>query len=812
VAGGDEPGAEFDSAPRAGRRRAEVAPGGLSVADLLARHGLDPRPAESGTRHRLRERSDDWDSDDPDLRSSSDTGEPPDDGEGYVERFDDGRGVDQDDATDRLFPATVFAAPGEPRDPPAPAERGDVAVDDRPTDVVPKLARIPIARLELPPWPSASRINLDDEHDALADQLPVEEDREAPIRDSPAVRDDPARWDGPTRSHGPARRNGPARRDEPASQDEPVRRDQPPSREEPVRRDESASREGPARQDEREDRTGEVRGVELRAQRIDESLIRLTAIHAGLGRELTERISSGGSTVRDTDDSGDDADGPPVPRHPGWARAGRLVGLLAAAVLFLATAAGWGVQIWLDGKLGSVAALDPDTASVLDAAAQRGDQNYLLAGTSPAGANAVGADAIGQGSGIALTSVLLVHVPAKADRVVLTSLPANLTVDRPSCDRWDGTDYPGGTSPAQPGVALATSYAVGGPRCLTKAVQQLTGLSVNHYTGLDLAGVAPMIDAVHGLPICPPGATTAAADPVDGPAVLTGAQALDFVRPDGASPGSPDHLTAAPDADQPVARRQELFLTALLRKATSDQVLTHFDQLRGLVTAFGEHSLGDHAGLAELAGLATALRRVDPGKVYLVSVPIAGPPDASGNVAPATGATRALFEAIRTHAPLPGLQAGDTPGVDDGVLDATARPASRHSTPPSAVTLGVRNGSSRHGLANQAADSLRTLGFTVTSVGDASKQRGDRTVVRHSADRADQAEAVTEAVPSAVSETVPGATGLLELVLGDGFDGQVRAAPAASAGAASGGVQAGVQGGDQGAATRTLRALIGSCR
>jgi LytR cell envelope-related transcriptional attenuator len=88
-------------------------------------------------------------------------------------------------------------------------------------------------------------------------------------------------------------------------------------------------------------------------------------------------------------------------------------------------------------------------------------------------------------------------------------------------------------------------------------------------------------------------------------------------------------------------------------------------------------------------------------------------------------------------------------------------------------------------MGNLAADSLRTLGFTVTSVGNAPPSPGGRTVIRHSPDRADQAAVLAAAVPSAVTEPAPGTTGQLQLVLGDGFDGQVRAAPTPSAGSSA---------------------------
>jgi hypothetical protein len=97
----------------------------------------------------------------------------------------------------------------------------------------------------------------------------------------------------------------------------------------------------------------------------------------------------------------------------------------------------------------------------------------------------------------------------------------------------------------------------------------------------------------------------------------------------------------------------------------------------------------------------------------------------------------------------------------------------------------VRNGSARKGLAGQASDLLRPLGFTIAGVGDAPPTEGGRTIIRHSADRADQAAVLAAALPSAVSETVPGSTGLLDLVLGDSFDGQVKPSPASGAAAAA---------------------------
>jgi hypothetical protein len=52
------------------------------------------------------------------------------------------------------------------------------------------------------------------------------------------------------------------------------------------------------------------------------------------------------------------------------------------------------------------------------------------------------------------------------------------------------------------------------------------------------------------------------------------------------------------------------------------------------------------------------------------------------------------------------------------------------------------------------------------------------TVVRFSPDRAEQAQLLAAAVPSASAVPDPGSTGVLQLVLGRSFDGTVRASTA----------------------------------
>lgn len=815
---------------RTRRRRDAEEPGGLSVADLLAKHGADLSPRETN-QHSLRGQSQDEPVADDDQDASSGWNTP-DDAAGRDDETsrDDPRDWDepegwggQDPAPprqpERNAPAGRNGYPGQPtQDSPSTWDNGETAefYPRRVLDsIFPKgMPNTPAAR----PVGGAYDVLGDDDHgvteklfpkgsiSALNSPLGAYGDQPPPVRRSGT--EPHSALDQPTNEltvqPGPQKPTSPVDvltaeisagdlfDDSPADEEGPVTNGRHPAasvdrpgderhasdeysrdeddgdvEDEPA---EPAVSEAPAAsRTEREysgDQPEELVGFELRAAKIDETLTRLTAIHAGMGKEMTARVSHTGKVPVLAPKAEPEADEPPAPPKPPSTgrKVARVIAIAAAAALFVAVAAGWITQLQLDGTLRTVAALDLNSGAIVEAAAQAGDHNYLMVGTDPSGLDQSVTGAV---RATAMSTVLLAHVPAARDRVVWLSLPANLEIDRPSCDTYNqaSASYPGGTTPAQSGVQLASAFQVGGPRCVTKAIQQLTGLAVNHFTALDLAGVRNMVDAMNGLVVCVPkpvldsqlGPIVSAV----GKQVMGGQTALTYIRAQhvrGESPSGVEHNL-----------RQQAVLAALLARGTSDQTLGSIDKLERLVSAFAEHSVNDSASLTDIGKLASAMHDVDPTKVDFVGVPTAAQPDTRGNQVLRPDDAKTLFDQIRTNKALPGEGASTTT-----ITGPTSDDAASATVPPSAITLVVRNGSAKSGLANQAADSLRTLGYTVSKTGDSPRLADGKTVIRGSSDQADQAATLAQAVPSAVTQTIPG-TGTLELVLGDSFDGQVRA-------------------------------------
>jgi hypothetical protein len=113
--------------------------------------------------------------------------------------------------------------------------------------------------------------------------------------------------------------------------------------------------------------------------------------------------------------------------------------VLVTCLVFLVTGTGWGATVWLDRQLRDVLALDPDSDSITDAGAQRGDENILLVG-SDTRTGAQQHDNVGDATvvgGARSDTVMIAHLPADLSRVVIVSFPRDLEIWRPPCALWD---------------------------------------------------------------------------------------------------------------------------------------------------------------------------------------------------------------------------------------------------------------------------------------------------------------------------------------------------------------------------------------
>ena len=110
-------------------------------------------------------------------------------------------------------------------------------------------------------------------------------------------------------------------------------------------------------------------------------------------------------------------------------------------------------------------------------------------------------------------TIMLVNIPANRKRVVAVSFPRDLAITPMKCEAWNaetgeyGPLYDEDTETYGPDevyteTKLNSAYSFGGPKCLVKVIQKLSGLSINRFMAVDFAGFSKMVDALGGVEVC----------------------------------------------------------------------------------------------------------------------------------------------------------------------------------------------------------------------------------------------------------------------------------------------------------------------
>jgi LCP family protein required for cell wall assembly len=183
--------------------------------------------------------------------------------------------------------------------------------------------------------------------------------------------------------------------------------------------------------------------------------------------------------------------------------------------------------------------------------------NILLIGSD---SRADGNNKLGGGdeAGARSDTTMLLHVYADHKHAVGVSIPRDTLVDIPACLLPNGT-----WSSPQQGVMFNSAFAEGGsssgnPTCTVNAVEELTGMRVNHTIVIDFSGFAAMTDAVGGVQVCVPNNVDSyGIHLTKGIQTLKGQQALSYVR---ARHGLGD------GSDIGREERQQAFMSSLLKK------------------------------------------------------------------------------------------------------------------------------------------------------------------------------------------------------------------------------------------------------
>jgi LCP family protein required for cell wall assembly len=318
-------------------------------------------------------------------------------------------------------------------------------------------------------------------------------------------------------------------------------------------------------------------------------------------------------------------------------------------------------------------------------------------------------------------TIILAHIDPAENRVTMVQFPRDLFIPVP--DR---------------GEARINSALEVGPDHLVRTMKELTGLEINQYVQVNIAGFRDLIDALGGVELCitepipfdPKTGIEVTEDEV-GMVKFDGDKALRFVR-----------SRNFPTGDFARIQNQQRFVAAAINKITSSSTLLRPGRLFELADVAGENLKTDkNTTILGLRKLAQRLKAFDPEhyEAYVVPNLGIGNVDGASVVLPDYDAMEILFDAVA---------ANESPADADGVPGIE----------PSTVRVGVYNGSFEEGAAEAAASAL----VEATDIGKGpvrieEKANADRANYKKTLIVHDPAKPETERMAELISAAVPGA-------------------------------------------------------
>jgi LCP family protein required for cell wall assembly len=295
---------------------------------------------------------------------------------------------------------------------------------------------------------------------------------------------------------------------------------------------------------------------------------------------------------------------------------------------------------------------------------------------------------------------------------------------------------------------------VAGRKNLIQTVQNLTGVSIDHYAEVNLYGFAKISNAIGGVPVCLKYDTSdsySGANFKAGHTTVQGLSALGFVR-QRHGPGLINELDRE--------RRQQVFLASMAHEILSTGLLTNPSKLRGVISAVQDAiTLDKDWNLLQFAG---EMQGLTGGSIKFNIMPVT---DVDGNVGTVSKPNNVVFvdpTAIKTWVAALFSGTGQTSGA---ATTTSATPSGK------AVTVDVTNMTNVVGLAGRVMDVVAGKGHTKGAIGAATPVRLT-SLVEYAPDAKDAAQQVATELgnlPIAESDSVK--PGHVLVLLGKAYHG-----------------------------------------
>jgi LCP family protein required for cell wall assembly len=349
-------------------------------------------------------------------------------------------------------------------------------------------------------------------------------------------------------------------------------------------------------------------------------------------------------------------------------------------------------------------------------------------------------------------TIILLHVSPGRKGAVVISFPRDTVVPTLACQAH-GTGTPGQLADPNAFERINATFANGGPSCLYKTVEQITGVRLTHFVQLDFVGFEHVVNDIGGVDICLPFAVS---NPQSGLHLtagkhhVKGKQALAFWR-------VRENIGEGSDLQR--IQRDQYLMASLVQGVEKSNILGSVTRVFSVVKDVASAMTTD-MDLNSMTSILGSVRNLNTKDIQFVQVPtVAYPGDPQAEVEFAQPGAQDLFSAIAHDKTLPPTRKTTTP-----VLAAAA---------PSDVNVQVLNGSGSNGIAATTGAALASRGFHVLGTGDASAFNYTSSVIEYaSSAEKPQVQTLRKQLDSVVVKKDPNLeAGTVELILGSDYSG-----------------------------------------
>ncbi|MFF9431828.1 LCP family protein [Streptomyces sp. NPDC014746] len=368
-------------------------------------------------------------------------------------------------------------------------------------------------------------------------------------------------------------------------------------------------------------------------------------------------------------------------------------------------------------------------------------------------------------------TTILFHVSKDRTNATALSIPRDMKTDIPECQSRQ-PDKSIKTIPGETDVRFNVSLGQDGrdPGCVMRTVEELTGLTVDHFMMADFNAVKEMTTAVGGVKVC---VEKAVNDPKShlklpaGESVIQGEQALAFVR---------TRHSFGNESDLDRIKVQQQFLSSMIRQMKSDDTLTDPGKLYDLANAATsaltvDSGIGD---LTKLQALARELSSIDAKNIAFTTLPVVDNPaeKVRATVVPDPVKAPQLFAMLQSDTSLTEVKKKqqDAKNAQAAVLKGTRSTAAE-------VRVDVFNGSGITGAAQSTLNWLQnTQGVSRSTNKSNAPEKAAKTTLTYAPNQADQARKLADMMGLPATALQPGTQDAAErepmtLVLGADFKG-----------------------------------------